>query len=450
MTMAENTMHKRLLTRREALKLLGLGSGAILTPVFMQGCAVDPVTGEQQLVMMSPEQEIALDKQQSPFQYSADYGKVQDIYLNAYLDKVGRELAARSHRPDMPFSFRAVNAAYINAYAFPGGSIAATRGILVELENEAELAALLGHEIGHVSARHTAEQATQGMLANILIAGASAATSAAGNDQFAGLIQGLGGIGAGALLAHYSRDNEREADALGMEYMVRTGYTPKGMIGLMEVLLENGEQNPNAIELMFSTHPMSQERHQTAIQNAEEKYKYKLSYPDHRERYMDNTAELRRIKGAITAMQNGSKAMGKEKYLEAEEEFGKALTIAPGDYAALVMMSKCKLALEKNNEAEILALKAARIYPQEAQAHSVSGVVSILNKKYNQAYQQFTEYNRILPGNPEIGFFRGLAMEGMQRREEAAKFYYQYLQQVRQGEQAQYAYRKLQNWGYIK
>ncbi|MDH3328230.1 MAG: M48 family metalloprotease, partial [Desulfobulbaceae bacterium] len=205
--MAEGLNSKQLLTRRQALKLIGIGTGAVLSPFILSGCAVDPVTGQQQLMMMSPAEEIALDKQQSPFQYSSDYGKVQDIWLNAYLDKVGREVASRSHRPEMPFSFRAVNAAYINAYAFPGGSIAATRGILVELDNEAELAALLGHEIGHVSARHTAERATQGALANILIAGASIATSASGYGNYAGLIQDLGGISAGALLAHYSRDN---------------------------------------------------------------------------------------------------------------------------------------------------------------------------------------------------------------------------------------------------
>jgi predicted Zn-dependent protease len=440
---------KKLFSRREALRLIGLGGSAFLVPM-LGGCAVDPVTGRQQMVMMSPEQEIALDRQRSPFQYSADYGQVQDIWLNGYLDRVGREVAAHSHRPEMPYSFRAVNAPYINAYAFPGGSIATTRGILVELENEAELAALLGHEIGHVSARHTAEQTTQGALVNILIAGAAMATGAAGHGNYAGIIRDVGGIGAGALLAHYSRENEREADALGMEYMTRTGYTPRGMIGLTEILLKNGRQNPNAVELMFATHPMSEERYRTAVRVAEERYRRMLSAPDRRERYMDHTAGLRSIKGAITAMQNGTEAMGKKKYREAEEQYSRALAIAPNDYTALVMLSKCKLAQEETGEAERLALRAARIYPQEAQARTVSGLASIINGRYEQAYAQFTEYNRLLPGNPEAGFFRGLALEGMGRRREAAGFYYQYLQQVREGQQARYAYRKLQNWGYLR
>ena len=439
-----------LLTRREVLKLIGIGTGAALSPLTITGCAVDPVTGRQQLMLMSPAEEIALDKQQSPYQFSSDYGTVQDPVLNTYLDHVGTEVATRSHRPEMPFSFRAVNASYINAYAFPGGSIASTRGILVELENEAELAALFGHEIGHVNARHTAERATKGALAQILISSAAVATSAAGYGNYGGLIQDIGGLGAGALLAHYSRDNEREADELGMEYMTRTGYTPQGMVGLMEVLLENGHSKPNAIEMMFSTHPMSDERHKTAIRNAEGKYQSMLSAPDNRDRYMDYTAKLRKIKGALTAMQDGESAMRKKEYLQADQKFTKALTIAPDDYAALVMMSKCKMAQEKSNEAERYAQKASRIYPQEAQAHSILGMTSIINKKYNQAYQQFTEYDHLLPGNPEIGFFQGLSMEGMQRKKEAATYYYKYLQQVRQGSQAQYAYKKLQSWGYIQ
>ncbi len=439
-----------ILTRREMVKLLGVTTGAILAPAFFSGCAVDPVTGRHELMLMTPEEEIALDQQQSPYQFSSDYGPVQDKKLNQYLHQVGTALSAKSHRPEMPFSFRAVNATYINAYAFPGGSIAATRGILVELDNEAELAALLAHEIGHVNARHTAERVTKGALVNVLVSSASIATSAAGFGTYGGLIQDLGGIGAGALLAHYSRDNEREADSLGMEYIISSGYTPQGMVGLMKVLLENGHRNPSAIEMMFSTHPMSEERYQTAVLDAEGMYKELLSAPDHRERYLDKTAELRSIKEAITSLQNSEKAMRKKEYLQAEQEIIKALKTAPDDYAALVMMAKCKLAQDKNREAEEYALRAGEIYPQEAQSHVVSGVTSILNNKYEQAYTKFTEYDRLLPGNPQIVFFQGLSQEGMDNTKNAAQYYYQYLQEVRKGAQAQYAYKRLQSWGYVQ
>lgn len=445
----ENSMQK-LLTRREALQFLGIGTSIYLAPALLTGCAVDPVTGRQQLMLMSPAEEIALDTQQSPYQFSSDYGAVQDSQLNGYLNDVGTRLAATSHRPDMPFSFRAVNASYINAYAFPGGSIATTRGILVELDNEAELAALLGHEIGHVNARHTAERATKGALANVLITSAAVATSAAGYGNYSGLIQDVGGIGAGALLAHYSRDNEREADALGMEYMTRVGYTPQGMVGLMEVLLDNGRRKPGAIEMMFSTHPMSDERHKTALRSSQGQYAKLLSAPDHRDRYMDNTAGLRKIKDAITAMQNGQTAMQQEKYTLADQEFSRALKIAPEDYAALLMMAKCKMAQDKNREAEQYAVQASMIYPQEAQAHAVVGIMSLVARRYAHAFHQFSEYDKLLPGNPEIDFYQGLSLEGMDRKKDAARYYSNYLQQVRQGEQAQHAYNRLKRWGYIR
>ncbi len=271
-----------MLNRRQVLQMLGIGAGSLVGQSLLSGCAVDPVTGKKEFILLSEDDEIALDRKQSPYQFSTDYGQVQDQRLNSYINRVGLKLSKRSHRPQVPYSFRAVNAAYINAYAFPGGSIAATRGILVELESEAELAALLSHEIGHVNARHTAEQSTKGMLANLLIAGATVATGAAGYGSAANLVQSLGGLSAGALLAHYSRDNEREADALGMEYMTRAGYSPKGMVGLMEILQKNGRKRPGAIELMFATHPMSRERLQFARQQARSTYARFLSGAENR------------------------------------------------------------------------------------------------------------------------------------------------------------------------
>jgi len=131
----------------------------------MVGCAVNPVTGERQLMLVSEGQEVQIDRQHSPHQFSSDYGPLQDKAINNYINGIGQCIAANTQRPNMPYSFRGVNATYVNAYAFPGGSIAVTRGILLELDNEAELAALLGHEVGHVNARHTSEQMSKGMLA---------------------------------------------------------------------------------------------------------------------------------------------------------------------------------------------------------------------------------------------------------------------------------------------
>ena len=135
----------------------------------------------------------------------------------------------------MPYSYRVLNANYVNAYTFPGGAMGVTRGILVDLDNEAELAALLGHELGHVNARHAAQRQGQAKVAQVAVAGASLVGS---TTEWGGLISMGSQLGASVLLSSYSRDNEREADALGQEYMVRAGYPASGMIGLHQLLVD--------------------------------------------------------------------------------------------------------------------------------------------------------------------------------------------------------------------
>jgi len=430
--------------RRDFLRLTALSSLGVIT-----GCAVNPVTGDSQLMLVSRNQEIAIDRQNSPHQFSADYGILQDRALNQYINRTGMSLASRTHRPNMPYSFRGVNAVYVNAYAFPGGSIACTRGILLALDNEAELAALLGHELGHVNARHTAQQMSKGMLVSAIVGGI-AAYAGTGSSALGDLAAGLGNIGAGALLAKYSRDNEREADALGMEYMVRGGYSPRGMVGLMDILRGMSKERPTALELMFATHPMSDERYRTVVNTADTQYRNAKDLPLFRERYMDHTAGLRARKKAILQLENGEKAMAKKDYRGATVQFERALKETPDDYAGLVMMSKCQLIQEKFAEAERFARRARDVYPQEAQAYYVGGIANIKSKHFDAAYEEFAGYEKLLKGNPNIIFFKGYCQEGMGHQTEAAREYHRYLQTVSEGDQARYAYQRLVQWGYIR
>jgi predicted Zn-dependent protease len=434
------------MTRRHFLWLMAMTSGGVVT-----GCATNPVTGKQQFMLISEDQEIAIDKENSPHQFSADYGPLQDKALNDYINSTGKNMGARTHRPTMPYSFRGVNATYVNAYAFPGGSIACTRGVLLALDDEAELAALLGHELGHVNARHTGARMSKGILTQAAVAMAGVAV-AVGTDSSAlgGLTAGAGSIAAGALLAKYSRDDERQADALGMEYMVRSNYSTKGMVGLMDMLRSLSKRKPNAIEMMFATHPMSDERYKTAVETSTKKYESARNFPLYRERYMDHTAKLRAIKGAIEEMQNGEKAMGKKDYPTAEGHFRKALRETPEDYAGLCMMSKCLMAQKKYGEARRYADKAKQIYPEEAQAHNLAGISKLVKGDFGHAYEDFNSYERLLPGNPNTVFLEAYSLEGMGRKRDAANEYYRYLNTVNQGDQARYAYGRLVEWGYIK
>ncbi|HHN47413.1 MAG TPA: twin-arginine translocation signal domain-containing protein [Bacteroidales bacterium] len=431
------------LSRRKFLQLTTMSAVAVAA-----GCATNPVTGVSQFMLISEQDEIEIDRRYSPLQFSTDYGPIQDHALNNYVSGIGRALASKTHRPHMPYSFRVVNANYINAYAFPGGSIACTRGILLTLENEAELAALLGHEIGHVNARHTAEQMSKSQLSSMVVGGLSLlADRAAGMGQVAST---LGGLSAGAFLARYSRESERQADALGMEYMVKSGYSPDGMVGLMDMLNEKNKSKPSAISLMFATHPMSDERYRSAVHSAATTYASSKNLPVNRERYMDKTAALRAMKGAIEDMQKGDEAMGSRNYRQAENHYRTALKRAPNDYAGLVSMAKCQLMQKDYSEGANYANRAKSVYPREAQGHHLSGFAALNLKKFDTAYRDFQTEQGLLPQNPTPIFFMGYSLEGMGRKADAAREYQRYLQHTRQGDYAQHAAQRLQQWGYAR
>ncbi len=444
--LAKNIDHTKTgsLTRRQFMWLSSMAAAG-----YLFGCATDPVTKKKQFMLVSEDTEIQIDKQYAPLQFSTDFGEVQDSQLNRYISQVGKKMADASHRPQMPYSFRVVNATYVNAYAFPGGSIAATRGIMLELDNEAELASLLGHELGHVNARHAAEQMSKGQLTQAVVGGISvlAGTQSAALGDLAGQ---LGQIGAGALLASYSRDNEREADALGMEYMVGAGYGSEGFVGLMEMLSSLSKHKSTTVDLLFATHPMSQERYDTAVQAANTKYGSALKGPLNRERYMDHTAGLRAQKAAIQEIQNGEKQMAARKYDAASDHFRNALKKSPDDYVALCMISISNLAQKNYAVGRQYAEMAQKAYPQEAQAYHLSGYSKIQLKDFDGAFEEFSSYERMLPGNPNTIFFKGYCQEGMNQIEPAANEYHRYLQVVQQGKYAQHAYRRLVDWGYIK
>ena len=430
------------LTRRHMLWLMAAAGGGVVT-----GCAVNPATGRRQLMLMTTSQELELDSQHSPHQFSADYGALQDQALNDYIAETGKQIAEISHRPDMPYSFRGVNANYINAYAFPGGSIAITRGMLLEMENESQMAGLLGHEVAHVTARHTAQRMTQHMVTGLLLAGAGAILADRAGDQEAALAMGLGGIATGVLLASYSRGDEREADRFGMDYMVEAGHNPEGMAGLMEVLRRQAPERGSMLQQIFATHPMSDERYETARQRITEEYAQYRDQPLGRERYMDQTASLRRLEPAIRLQQDGEAALMRERYDQAESSLKEAAEKAPEDYTGLVLLGKTLMVQERHGEARRWLDQAMEVYPEEAQAHHLAGVSALHDDEPRAALERFRHYREILPGNPNTDFFIGLSHERLGEREQAARAYRRFLDTGVSGPQAEYARERLVEWG---
>jgi predicted Zn-dependent protease len=446
----EDRIFRRRMTRRDCLWLAGGIGVTVVAPPVLSGCATNPVTGGKMFAGLSEEQEVALDRQQAPLQFSNDYGAVQDKALNGYVDGLVQRLGSTAHRPNMPYSARVLNANYINAYTFPGGSMAATRGIMLELESEDELAALFGHETGHVNARHAAQQQGKKIAANVAVGVATIATAMSDTPYAAPLVGLAGQVGASALLAKYSRDDEREADSLGLKYANASGYSPQGMVELMDMLKSQGHGKPSLMQTMFSTHPMSEERCATAVAESRSEYASTMSRPLKRERYMDNTASLRRLKPAIVELQQADAAMAGKSPQAAQQHIQSALKIAPNDYAANVMMGKLLLSGKRYAEADRYLSKAATVYPSEAQAQYLGGISKLATNQPEQALARFNAYDRAMPGNPQSLFFKGVAYEGMQNKQKAGENYARFLQTGANNDQAQYAYTRLRQWRMVR
>ena len=213
-------------------------------------CATNPATGRRQLMLVSEAQEIAMGKQADQ-EVVAAYGLYPDDRVQAYVAQVGGRLAAASERPSLPWTFRVVDDPAVNAFALPGGYIYVTRGIMTHLRSEAELVAVLGHEIGHVTGRHSASQMSKQQLAmGGLIVGMAVKPEL---QRFGGLAQ----QGLGLLFLKFGRDDENEADELGLRYMARQAYDPREMLEVFSVLdgVTRAEGGGARMPDWLSTHP---------------------------------------------------------------------------------------------------------------------------------------------------------------------------------------------------
>ncbi|HPW18815.1 MAG TPA: M48 family metalloprotease [Candidatus Aminicenantes bacterium] len=233
-------------TKIAALALLALAAA----------CAVNPVSGKKEFMLFSEGQEIELGKS-TDAEVAATYGVYDDPALQAYVGKLGAALAAKGQRPGLPWRFTVLDSPVVNAFAVPGGAIYVTRGILAMMNSEAELAAVLGHEIGHVNARHSMSQMSKQQAAAIGLALGSAISR-----KFA-QYAGLAGTGLQVLFLKFSRDNENEADALGVDYARAAGYDPADMAATFVALQRIGDlsgSGAGALPGFLSTHPLTPDR----------------------------------------------------------------------------------------------------------------------------------------------------------------------------------------------
>lgn len=228
--------------------------------LFSIYCAINPVTGKRELSLISEQEEIVLGKQ-TDGEIKAQYGTYNDQALTAYIQRIGQSMTSHTHRPHLIYHFAVLDAPVVNAFAVPGGYIYVTRGILALMNSEAELAVVLAHELGHVNARHSVAKLSQLMLAQFGLA-----VGGAISETFA-KISGAASIGIQLLFLKFSRDDEREADALGVEYSRKGGYNPSEMVNFFASLEKLGDlSGGQSLPGFLSTHPLTRER----IQNTKD------------------------------------------------------------------------------------------------------------------------------------------------------------------------------------
>ena len=436
---------KKIMGRRGRAALAAGTLAAVSALIY--GCVTNPITGQSQFSFVGKSQLLALAREAVPSQFSADYGVVNDPALNAYVSQVGRKLVA-TLKPtdvvyqDMPFSFQVVNAVYVNAYAFPDGTIAVTRGMIAEIENEAQLAAVLGHEIAHVNCGHTAAAISKSTLYDALVSGTAGYLAGKGSS-WADLAGTAGQLGSAVVLASYSRAQERQADQGGMEYMVRAGYDPQGMVGLMQLLVRLSGANPSALEQMFSTHPMSAERLQAAQERARTQYAGINRGVDGRAAYLAATAELRKSKAALKQFETAEQNLARKQYAAAKSAAEQGLRIAPNDYVGLMLAAQAAQQGGNIAAAQQAAALAARVKPNGARAQSVLAQCALQQKNYAVALKHLGAFERQVPGEAHTAFYKGLAYEGMGQKTQAAQAYQGYLHKAVAGSaQGRYAAQK--------
>ena len=246
----------------------------LVTGILLTACATNPVTGGSDFVLMSEDEEIRLGHK-----YSTAVLQEMPAYKNPVLEelvqRIGKQLATHSHRPNLDYQFTIVDSTSVNAFALPGGYIFITRGMLAYLNSEAELAAVLGHEIGHVTARHSVRQQSTAAITGILGVVVAASTGISGIDS-------LTDMAGTAIVRGYGREHELEADRLGAEYLAKSGYDPEAMLEVVGVLknqeafevaiARKEDRDPNVYHGLFSTHPDNDARFSEVV-NAANKFK---------------------------------------------------------------------------------------------------------------------------------------------------------------------------------
>jgi beta-barrel assembly-enhancing protease len=294
---------------------------------FLTSCERNPVTGKEELHLVSQNYEIEIgNSQYLPLQQIEGSSYTADKNLTTYIQNIGSKLAALSERPDLPYEFTIINSSIPNAWALPGGKIAINRGLLLKLENEAELAAVLSHEIVHAAARHGAQTIERSILLQGALIGVALITT---DSQYQNAALGTAALGTTLINQKYGRNAEFEADKYGIRYMSRAGYDPQAAVNLQKLFLRlSKQQRQNWIERFFASHPPSKER---ILENENTIKNYPRGGYLGTQEYQKKIAHLENTKEAYNNLEKGEQQLERNRPESALIYATKALEIEPNE-----------------------------------------------------------------------------------------------------------------------
>lgn len=388
----------------------------VLAALLPAACGVNPVTGKRELQFVSESQEIQMGTQHyAPMRQSegGDYAVLPD--LTTYVNEVGQKLAAVSDEITvserrLPYEFKVLNSSVPNAWALPGGKIAVNRGLLTELRNEAELAAVLGHEIVHAAARHGAQSQERGVLLQGGLAAAQIGAAIGGMDQqSAGLL--LAGANVGAQLVHtrYGRDAELQSDLYGTRLMKAAGYDPTAAITLQETFVRLSEgRRQNWLEGLFASHPPSQER---VTRNRETVAKLGAGGDLGAERYAQRIAPLRALKPGYDKYDQAQAALQKKDVATARRLAQEAVALVPREGTFHQLLGDIALSEKRNQEALPHYQRAMDLNPGYFGSWLGAGVAQYRLNNRAVAEQWLKRSQELLPTAPASLYLGNLARD---------------------------------------
>jgi len=383
-----------------------LSTTIILLAGTLTGCSVNPVTGTREFSLVSAEQEVAIGTNNyAPSQQSQGGRYYIDPDLQVYISDIGKKLAAVSGRPNLPYEFVVLNNSTPNAWALPGGKIAVNRGLLLYLDDEAELAAVLGHEIVHAAARHSAAQMTR----STFIGFGAAAVSALGSKYGLGEAGSQAAqMGAAAWMAKYGRGDELEADAYGMEYLAKAGYDPSGGVRVQEafVKLSQGRQQ-DFLSGLFASHPPSQER----VDANRIKAASLPKGPNYRDRYQRKIAQLKHDKPAYDAETRAIKALNAKNSKETLAQLDKAIKIQPNESSFWELRGHAWEMSKNFTNAEIAYTTAIGKNPDLFSPYLSRGILRFEQDKKTGAKIDLEKSHKLLPTPPASYYLGEIALE---------------------------------------